>query len=199
MKRDFQYKLEACKPRVCTRGGVGLRAVGVGGRDVLSVMGMCPGGRGPPGGGVAGVVVDVGDGGTHGLCNGDEVYGFGAGVLGSYALTDGRLAAVKPPSWTFDQACAMPTTWVTVCTGFEEHTRLLAGHRLLVHAATGGVGLTAVRYASSTGAEVYATAGRESKHEYLRSSMGISAGRIGSSRDCVASMAWNQEQKLTRK
>ncbi|MEC8425070.1 MAG: SDR family NAD(P)-dependent oxidoreductase, partial [Myxococcota bacterium] len=57
---------------------------------------------------------------------------------------------------------------------------------MLIHAATGGVGLTAVRYASSTGAEVYATAGRESKHEYLRSTMGIPAGRIGSSRDCVA-------------
>ena len=47
------------------------------------------------------------------------------------------------------------------------------GQRVLVHAATGGVGLVAVRHAQGTGAHVYGTAGRASKHEYLHTVMGM--------------------------
>ncbi len=114
------------------------------------------------------------------------MFGMGHGALRSYTTMDARLIAPKPEQWTFDQASTMPVVWATVWSAFEDCMVLRPNHRVLIHAATGGVGLTAVRYASSTGAEVYATAGRESKHEYLRSTMGIPAGRIGSSRDCGA-------------
>src|SRR5262249_12932059 len=42
------------------------------------------------------------------------------------------------------------------------------GERILIHAATGGVGLAAVQYAKHVGAEIFATAGTEEKRAHLR-------------------------------
>ena len=47
--------------------------------------------------------------------------------------------------------------------------QLKKSERVLIHAAAGGVGLVAIQYAQWVGAEVYATAGAEEKHEFLRS------------------------------
>ena len=41
--------------------------------------------------------------------------------------------------------------------------------RVLIHAATGAVGLAAIEVARDLGAEIYATAGSHEKREYLRS------------------------------
>ncbi len=58
---------------------------------------------------------------------------------------------------------------VTVWHGLKEIGRLRAGERVLIHSATGAVGLYAVAYAQSVGAEIFATAGSEEKRAYLRS------------------------------
>lgn len=57
---------------------------------------------------------------------------------------------------------------VTVWRGLKEIARLAAGDRILIHSATGAVGLYAVSYAQSVGAEIFATAGNEEKRAYLR-------------------------------
>ncbi|MGH9592768.1 MAG: SDR family NAD(P)-dependent oxidoreductase, partial [Bryobacteraceae bacterium] len=46
---------------------------------------------------------------------------------------------------------------------------LKRGERVLIHAATGGVGLAAVQLAQQAGAEIFATAGSDAKRDYLRS------------------------------
>ncbi|MCP4775225.1 MAG: zinc-binding dehydrogenase, partial [Planctomycetaceae bacterium] len=46
--------------------------------------------------------------------------------------------------------------------------KLKAGERVLIHAATGGIGLAAIQVAQRIGAEVFATAGSDEKREYLR-------------------------------
>ena len=43
------------------------------------------------------------------------------------------------------------------------------GERVLIHAGAGGVGLAAIQIAQQIGAEIFATAGSESKREFLRS------------------------------
>src|SRR5690606_36934292 len=58
---------------------------------------------------------------------------------------------------------------ITVWRGLHEVARLGAGERVLIHSATGAVGLYAVAYAQSVGAEIFATAGSESKRAHLRS------------------------------
>ena len=44
-----------------------------------------------------------------------------------------------------------------------------AGERVLIHAASGGVGLAAIQLARQAGAEIFATAGSPRKREYLKS------------------------------
>ena len=44
----------------------------------------------------------------------------------------------------------MPTVWSTVYMAFVEETQLRPGQRVLIHAATGGVGLVAVDFADNT-------------------------------------------------
>ena len=43
------------------------------------------------------------------------------------------------------------------------------GQRVLIHAASGGVGLAAIQIARQIGAEIFATAGSPRKREYLKS------------------------------
>ena len=50
--------------------------------------------------------------------------------------------------------------------------KLKKGDRVLIHAATGGVGIVAVQYAQRVGAVVYATAGKDEKQQFLRD-MGV--------------------------
>lgn len=57
---------------------------------------------------------------------------------------------------------------VTVWRGLKEAAGLAAGERVLIHSATGAVGLYAISYAQSVGAEIFATAGSAAKRDYLR-------------------------------
>ena len=77
----------------------------------------------------------------------------------------------------------MPTNWATVWACFGEAAGLKSGDRVLIHAATGGVGLVAVSFALSVGAIVHATAKPGEKQAYLREKMGVT--RISTTRDCA--------------
>ncbi len=62
-----------------------------------------------------------------------------------------------------------PIAFVTAYYGLHRLSRLRRGERVLLHAASGGVGLAAIQVARWCGAEVIATAGSEKKRAYLRS------------------------------
>ena len=74
----------------------------------------------------------------------------------------------------------MPVVFLTALYGLSELGGLRAGERVLVHAATGGVGMAAVQLARHWGAEVFATASR-GKWDTLRA-MGFDDDHIGDSR-----------------
>lgn len=155
-----------------------VRAVGLNFRDVLNVMGLYPGDPGPPGADVSGTVVALGEGVAH-LRLADEIFGEAPGCLSTYHLAPAPLLTQKPPTWSFEAACAMPVIFVTVEESLGDLARLRRGERVLIHAAAGGVGLVAVQYAQYVGAEVFATAGAEEKRAFLR---GLGVKYITSSR-----------------
>ena len=101
-----------------------------------------------------------------------RVLGLGLGSLRTYAVADQRLLAVLPAPWSYEEASAMPTVWVTVWMCLEELAGLSAGMNVLTQAATGGVGLVAMQCAQKAGARVCATAGRAEKRGYVQS-MGV--------------------------
>lgn len=156
-----------------------VRAVGLNFRDVLNVMGLYPGDPGPPGGDCSGTVVRVGEGVTH-LAVGDHAFGIEGGCMKAFVTGNAHLLARKPPSMSFAEAASMPIIWLTVelafgdpvNPGIQSKYNLKRGDKVLIHAATGGVGLVAVAYAQRVGAIVYATAGRSEKHDFLRK-MGV--------------------------
>ena len=86
-----------------------------------------------------------------------------------------------PDGWSFAQAAAVPVAFGTAWYGLRDLAAARPGQRLLVHAATGGVGMAAVTIARHLGLEVFATAS-PGKHPLLRS-MGFDEDHIASSRD----------------
>jgi len=144
-----------------------IRAVGLNFRDVLNVMGLYPGDPGPPGADAAGTVLELGDRvNTLRIC--EDVFGECPGCLSTYHAGPAALLATKPSSWSFEDACAMPVIFVTVEESLGDLAKLKKGERVLIHAAAGGVGLVAIQYAKHVGAEVFATAGAQEKHDFLR-------------------------------
>jgi acyl transferase domain-containing protein/NADPH:quinone reductase-like Zn-dependent oxidoreductase len=164
-------KLDAGQVRVA------VSAVGVNFRDVLVALGMYPGG-GELGAEGAGVVVEVGPG-VQGLAVGDAVLGL-LGVVGSEAVVDARLVTAVPAAWSLARAAGVPVVFLTAWYGLSVLAGVKAGQRVLVHAATGGVGMAAVQLARHWGAEVFATASR-GKWDTLRA-MGFDDDHIGDSR-----------------
>ncbi|OBK63007.1 polyketide synthase [Mycobacterium colombiense] len=156
---------------------VTVAAAGVNFRDVLVALGMYPGAAqlGAEG---AGIVTELGAGVTD-LAVGDSVMGI-FGLAGSEAAVDRRLVTRVPRGWSMTQAAAVPVVFLTAYYGLSVLAGLRAGQRVLVHAATGGVGMAAVQLARHWGAEVFATASR-GKWDTLRA-MGFDEAHIADSR-----------------
>ncbi|MCV7088774.1 hypothetical protein H7H80_01695, partial [Mycobacterium interjectum] len=92
-----------------------------------------------------------------GLTVGDAVTGI-IGLTGSEAVVDERLVVRVPAEWSLVGAAGVPVVFLTALYGLSDLAGLKAGERVLVHAATGGVGMAAVQLARHWGAEVFATA-----------------------------------------
>ncbi|MEV5839851.1 SDR family NAD(P)-dependent oxidoreductase [Nocardia sp. NPDC052112] len=157
---------------------VAVRAAGVNFRDVLIVLGMYPDPDAPIGGEGAGVVLEVAADVTD-FAAGDRVFGF-LPVVGSTVVVDRRLVVPMPRGWSFAQAAAAPVVFATAYFGLVDLAGLQRGETLLLHAATGGVGMAAVQLARHLGAELYVTASRP-KWDVLRG-MGFDDAHIGDTR-----------------
>ena len=95
------------------------------------------------------MVVEVGAG-VHGLAVGDQVMGL-LGVAGSVAVTDQRLVVPMPRGWSFTEGAGVSVAFLTAFYGLADLAGLRAGESVLVHAATGGVGMAAVQLAQVLG------------------------------------------------
>ncbi|KAI3322817.1 KR domain-containing protein, partial [Xylariaceae sp. AK1471] len=114
---------------------------------------------------------------------GDKVYGYARGRMGNYVLTPSKFVQRLQADDDLVGAATMPVVYMTALYAFEHVTRVRTGDRVLVHSATGGLGLAAIQVARSMGAEVFATVGSFEKANHLVATVGIQASRIFSSRD----------------
>lgn len=147
-----------------------VRATGLNFSDVLKALGLYPGIKDaivPLGIEAAGIVTAVGDGVTR-FEIGDEVFGVVPYAFASHARTAEYALVPKPAAIDFDEACTIPITFLTAYYGLVRLAALEPGERVLIHAGAGGVGLAAIQIAQHIGAEVFATAGSDSKREFLR-------------------------------
>lgn len=135
---------------------VRVEAAGLNFRDVLNVLGLYPGDPGPIGGDFAGVVTQVGDE-TSGLEVGQRVYGSMQGAFATRFNVPAPFLAPIPDGVSAVEAATIPAAALTVRLSFD-WARLKPGDKVLIHAASGGVGLAAVQMAQQCGATVFATA-----------------------------------------
>jgi phthiocerol/phenolphthiocerol synthesis type-I polyketide synthase C len=89
------------------------------------------------------------------------------------------LVVAVPEGLSDQQAATFGVAYLTAWHSLCEVGRLTPGERVLIHSATGGVGLAAVSIARMIGARIYATAGSDAKRELLK---GMGVEYVGDSR-----------------
>jgi NADPH2:quinone reductase len=113
----------------------------------------------------SGEVIEVGPGVTD-FHPGDRVAYYSA--LGSYA-TERVFAAERlvklPDRITYEQGAVLMLKGLTVWYLLHKTFKVEPGHRVLIHAAAGGIGLLACQWAKAMGAHVIGTVGSREKGE----------------------------------
>ena len=99
-------------------------------------------------------------------------------AIASHAVTRSEFAVKKPSDLNFEDAAALPFAYLTAYYCLHHAAHLSPNERVLIHAASGGVGLAAVRLALAAGAEVYATAGTPAKRIRVTRLWGLSSRLI---------------------
>ncbi|WP_395748728.1 thioester reductase domain-containing protein [Prosthecobacter sp.] len=139
-------------------------------RDVMKALGIYPAEAADAmllGDECAGRIVRVGAGVTQ-FKPGDEVMALAAGCFGTHVTTVEYAVLAKPAHLTMEEAATMMVTYLTASYALSHQGRMAKGERVLIHAATGGVGQAAVRIAKAAGAEIFATAGSAEKRAFLK-------------------------------
>ncbi|KAK3262367.1 hypothetical protein CYMTET_28773 [Cymbomonas tetramitiformis] len=136
-----------------------------------------------PGFEMAGEVVEIGAEVDSKWQVGDRVVGqAGWGGYAEYAVVKAKSLVPVPDSLDYCTAAAFPVAYATSHIALSYKARLQPGETLLVHGASGGVGLTAVELGAAMGATVIATASTEAKLQIAKS-RGAHHGVLSSAKD----------------
>lgn len=157
-------------------------------RDLMMAMNMYPPTDGVPlvmGSDYAGIITAVGEH-VKNYAVGDEVFCLSAGSFladdsldpnshfCSYLNIKEKQIAKKPSNITWEEAACIPTVFLTSYFALHQVANLKRNEKVLIHTATGGLGLAAIQVARWLGAEIFVTAGTEEKRKYLQA-MGFAA------------------------
>jgi NADPH2:quinone reductase len=116
-----------------------------------------------PGADIGGVVREVGPG-VEGFAAGDHVLASpGLGAFAEIAVAPADGSYRLPAGMSFAEGAALPIIYPTSYAGLVHRAALTPGEDLLVHAAAGGVGLSALQIGKALGARVIATVGGPDK------------------------------------
>jgi NADPH:quinone reductase len=135
-----------------------IRAGTYGARPLPFTLGLDP----------AGVVEAVGEGVT-GLVVGQRVYAAGVktGAYATKCLTDAALTFPLPESVSFEQAAGINVPYATAYRALLGRASVKPGEKLLVHGASGGVGIAACQLGRALGLHVTGTASTPEGRELI--------------------------------
>ncbi len=157
---------------------IDIKAAGVNFKDVLNLNGVLSE-ESVEGGLVgaqlglecSGVVAKVGKNVDH-LKVGDPVMAFAPNTFSGKCVTPKHCVVKKPDHLSYEQGAGAVLVYLTAYYCMFTLGQLEEGERVLIHSATGGVGMAAVELAQMAGLEIYATAGTDEK-KMLLTGMGI--------------------------
>ena len=146
-------------------------------KDVNDIMGNSPYPAGGLGLGASGRISAIGPD-VKDFAVGDRVIGLGSDSLSSHLRTSQMLVEKIPDNVSFDEAATLPAAFGTALAALHNAGNLQAGQSVLIHNATGNVGLSALQLAKASRAEVYATVSTEAEATYLVENFNIPRTRI---------------------
>jgi acyl transferase domain-containing protein/NADPH:quinone reductase-like Zn-dependent oxidoreductase/acyl carrier protein len=157
-----------------------IAATGMNFKDVVIAMGQVP----SPYIGVecSGTVTRVGAN-ANTITVGDRVCAMSLGAYGTYTRCPATSAVVIPHDMSFALAASIPVVYSTAYYAIVELARMEPGERILIHAASGGVGQAAIQLAQMIGAEIFATVGSAEKKQLLIDNYSIPEDHIFYSRN----------------
>ena len=148
-----------------------------------------------PGFDAAGTVESVGEGVIK-IKAGDRIYLAGtlSGAYAEQALCKESQAHLLPRGLSFSQGAAIGVPYATAYRALFHRARAVPGETVLIHGATGGVGIAAVQIARAAGMKVIGTGGTEKGRQlaseqgahrvldhnapdYLEKALGLSEGK----------------------
>ncbi len=163
------------QPATRTKPGPGeveieVYATGINFKEVLIALGIIPAPGNPFAFGFecSGRIVACGDRVTD-FSVGNDVIAMGKSCFSRYVTLPAAFVAPKPNNVSIVEAATLPIAYLTAYYALIKMGRLGKGEKVLIHSATGGVGMAAVQIAKWVGAEIFATAGNPQKREYLQS------------------------------
>ncbi|THY90977.1 ketoacyl-synt-domain-containing protein [Aureobasidium pullulans] len=130
----------------------------------------------------AGIVSRVAPGTTD-VAVGDRVAWMGKGKFGNVERFSAIHVHKIPDTSTFEEMASMPLAFSTAVYGLLHLGRLRKGEKVLIHSATGGVGLAALQIARMVGAEIFVTVGTSDKRQFVKEHYGLDDAHIFNSRD----------------
>ncbi|MEV6675002.1 NADPH:quinone oxidoreductase family protein [Streptomyces sp. NPDC051162] len=149
-------------------------AIGVTFAEVQRRQGIPIGGHadlpGAPGGDVAGIVEELGEGVSNVEVGDRVVVDVDHGAYADYVVADSAWIITIPETMDAAEATLLPSPAQTAYHAIKEAGQLQPGETILIDAASGGVGHLAVQIAKAMGAgKVIATASTQAKLDFVRS------------------------------
>jgi NADPH:quinone reductase-like Zn-dependent oxidoreductase len=149
---------------------IAVKAAGINFADTMARVGLYPDAPDPPcvvGYEVAGDVETVGEG-VEGIAVGDRVVaGIRFNGQAELATVPAEQVIPLPEDLSYEQGAAFPVNYGTAYAALVIMGGLKPDERVLIHAAAGGVGISATQLAKGIGAEIFGTASA-SKHDAIR-------------------------------
>ena len=169
---SLQWLAQETRPPRVNEVQVEVTHVGLNFRDVMAVTGLLPpDAESSPahdalGLEFAGRVITVGDN-VEQFTLDERVFGMTRGALVRRLNITPNTLFSTPGHMTDAESAAQCSAFLTASYALNSIGRLAEGEKLLIHNATGAVGLAAVTLAQAAGAEIFATAGKPAKRDYL--------------------------------
>jgi NADPH:quinone reductase-like Zn-dependent oxidoreductase len=128
------------------------------------------------------------------------------GTLAEQVVVPRRNLVPKPPGLSFEQACCLPTAWLTAYRMLFTNAAVKPGDRVLVQGAGGGVSTAAIALARAAGLVVWVTGRDEAKraralelgaHEVFEPGARLPA-RVDAVLETVGKATWSHSMKSLR-
>lgn len=90
-----------------------------------------------------------------------------SGAMATQLVPNPYLTWKVPDHWTLREAATVPVVYMTVYCAFFLYNPIRKGKKILIHAGSGGIGLSAIRVALAYGLEVFTTVSTPQKKKFI--------------------------------